>query len=146
MSSTLNGIALTRELRAPMETIGATEISVESGLAGDVRGRKRGRQVTVLFQEGWEAACREIDVPLPWTVRRANLYVAGLDFPHRTGWRLRIGEVVLEITEETAPCLLMERAHTGLRNAMKPEWRGGVCCSVVSGGSISIGDTVTITI
>ncbi len=144
MSATLIGIAKTRELRAPMEECATTDISLESGVTDDVRGRKHGRQVTVLFREGWEAACREIDVSLPWTTRRANLYVAGLDFPREIGWRLRIGDVVLEVTEETAPCQLMERAHAGLRRAMTPDWRGGVCCTVVSGGSIKIGDPVAV--
>jgi MOSC domain-containing protein YiiM len=144
MGATLIGIAKTRELRAPMEEVDTADISVEQGLASDARGRKPGRQVTVLFREGWEAACGEVDTKLPWTTRRANLYVAGLEFPREIGWRLRIGDVVLEVTEETAPCQLMERAHVGLRKAMTPDWRGGVCCNVVAGGSIKIGDPVSV--
>jgi MOSC domain-containing protein YiiM len=142
MSGRLIGIARAAHLRSPMQELGTAQISVANGIEGDARGMKPRRQVTVLFREGWEAACREIDSQLPWTTRRANLYVEGVRFPREAGWRLRIGDVVLEVTQETSPCELMERAHAGLRNAMTPDWRGGVCCSVVHGGEIQLGSAV----
>jgi MOSC domain-containing protein YiiM len=55
-----------------------------------------------------------------------------------------VGEAVLEITAETKPCQVMEAAHHGLRSALKPDWRGGVCCRVISGGKIRIGDPVEL--
>jgi MOSC domain-containing protein YiiM len=70
--------------------------------------------------------------------------VERLSFPHAAGWQLLIGEVALEVTEETKPCALMERAHAGLRRAMTPDWRGGVCCRVISGGTIAVGDEVRL--
>jgi len=140
----LIGIARTHELKAPMEEIACAHVSVENGIAGDARGRKLGRQVTVLFREGWEDACRDVGVDLPWTTRRANLYVEGLDPPQKAGGKLAIGGMLLEITKETAPCEFMERSQTGLRAAMTPEWRGGVCCRVLSGGEIALGDAVTL--
>lgn len=142
MTGRLIGIARASELRAPMQELSSAEISIERGIEGDARGVKLQRQVTVLFREGWDAACREIASQLPWTTRRANLYVEGVSFLHEAGWRLRIGDVVLEVTQETSPCELMERARAGLRNAMTPDWRGGVCCSVLRGGKIHIGNTV----
>jgi len=140
----LIAIARTHELRAPMEAMERARVSVENGIAGDARGRKVDRQVTVLFREGWEDACHEVGVDLPWLTRRANLYVEGLPPPQASGGRLSIGRMVLEITKETAPCELMERAQEGLRAAMTPEWRGGVCCRVLSGGDIAVGDAVTL--
>jgi len=144
MTARLIGIARVHELRAPLEELETTTISVANGIDGDVRGQKPGRQVSVLFREGWGDACRAVGVDLPWTTRRANLCVEGLDFPHAAGWRMQIGEAVLEVTEETKPCHLMERAHSGLRLAMVPAWRGGVCCKVIEGGSIARGDTVRL--
>ena len=140
----LIGIARVRELRAPLEELEAATISVTSGVDGDVRGRKPGRQVSILFREGWENACRAAGTDLPWTTRRANLFVEGFDFPHAVGWQVTIGEAVFEVTMETEPCHLMDRAHFGLRRAMIPEWRGGVCCKVVGGGRIGLGDTVRL--
>jgi len=62
----------------------------------------------------------------------------------RIGQQVRIGGVVLEITEETKPCSRMDEAHDGLRQALVPEWRGGVTCRVISGGPLTIGDPVTL--
>ena len=118
-------------------------VGVADGVAGDARGVRAGRQVTVVFREGWEAACRDLGVELPWTTRRANLLIEGVPVP-RQGRRLVIGDAVLEVTQETQPCQVMEAAHRGLREALTPEWRGGVCCRVVQGGTIRIGDRVDV--
>jgi len=99
--------------------------------------------VTVLFREGWEGACRDLGVKLPWTTRRANLLVEGVPVP-REGARLSVGDMVLEVTDETKPCQVMEAACTGLRQALTPEWRGGVTCRVVRGGTIRVGDRVEV--
>ena len=144
MSGKLIGIARAAELRAPLEELQSSRISVEAGIDGDARGHKRDRQVTVLFRESWESACRELGAALPWTTRRANLLVTGLPAPQKTGGQIRIGDVVLQIMLETDPCELMERAKPGLKAALTPEWRGGVCCKVVCGGDIRVGDSVSI--
>ena len=144
MTGKLIGIAKVAELRAPLQKMESSNITVEAGIDGDARGRKLNRQVTVLFRESWEDACRELDVELPWTTRRANLLVAGVDAPQSVGGKIRIGDVTLEIMQETEPCMLMERAHTGLKAALTPKWRGGVCCKVLSGGRIAVGDAVSI--
>jgi MOSC domain-containing protein YiiM len=144
MNARVIGIARVRELRAPLEELRTTRVTVERGIDGDARGAKLDRQVTVLFREGWEAACRELNLSLAWTTRRANIFVEGLQFPHETGWKLVIGDVLLEVTEETAPCMLMEQAQRGLRKAMIPDWRGGVCTRVIAGGQISLGDIARI--
>ena len=145
MTGRLIGIARAPEKMAPMAELEQVGIGVETGVDGDARGRTIGRQVTVLFREGWEDACRDAGVaPLPWTVRRANLYVEGLEPPQTEGVRLRIGEVVLKVIQETRPCALMEQSQAGLRAAMRPEWRGGVCCNVIQGGGVVAGDDVSV--
>ena len=129
--------------RGALIPISEAAVGVADGVAGDARGGRAGRQVTVVFREGWEAACRDLGVELPWTTRRANLLVEGVPVP-RQGRRLVIGDAVLEVTQETQPCQVMEAAHRGLRAALTPEWRGGVCCRVVQGGTIRIGDRVDV--
>jgi MOSC domain-containing protein YiiM len=144
MPGRLIGICRAREKMAPLETLEQAEVTPEAGISGDVRGTKPGRQVTVLFREGWQDACRDAGAPqLDWLTRRANLYVEGLERPRENGVRLTIGEVVLQVADETKPCALMEAAQPGLRAAMKPDWRGGVCCDVVRGGTIRLGDVVS---
>jgi len=139
----LLGIARVLRRKGPLVAADQVNVAVKTGIEGDVRGSKTGRQVTVLFLEGWEAACAELGQPLPWISRRANLYVEGVPTP-REGSRLVIGELILEVTQETQPCRLMDEACLGLRAALKPDWRGGVCCRVVSDGPIRIGDGVEV--
>src|SRR5262250_1256950 len=98
----LVGIGYAPAKRAPLIAAATGRISAASGLEGDVRGSTQGRQITILFRESWEAACRDVGVNLPWLTRRANLLVEGLETP-RSG-RLRVGEAVLEVTGETKPC------------------------------------------
>lgn len=136
----LVGIATARELGAPLEEVTEASVSQERGIAGDARGTKRGRQVTVVFREAWEDACRDLGVNLPWITRRGNLLLGNMERPQEAGGLLRIGEIELQITMETRPCYLMDGARQGLRAALRPDWRGGVCCVVRRGGEIRLGD------
>lgn len=128
--------------RGEMVEIPQAEISLASGVAKDFRGQPGPRQVTVLSAEAWEAACQVVGRELPWTVRRANLLVAGLSLTDTTGSVLRIGDVILKITGQTDPCQRMEEQVAGLYEALRPDWRGGVCCQVVSGGTVEPGAVV----
>ena len=140
----LIGMAAAPKRRGTMQPIDAGEIAVTSGLQGDARGRKPGRQLTVLFAEDWKSACDALGVELPWLQRRANLLVEGVKNPRRAGARVQIGGALLEVTEETAPCGLMDKAHPGLSRAVAPDCRGGVCCTVVEGAAVRVGDSVTL--
>ena len=144
MDGILKGIAIAPKLLAEMQEIEGAEITIEAGITGDARGRKRARQITVLFADDWADACGEIGQDIAWVLRRANLFVEGMRAPQKIGGVLRIGEVELQITEETAPCDLMEATAKGLKQALKPQWRGGVCCRVQKGGRIKIGDAVMV--
>ena len=149
-SGTLIGIARRAASRAPMEILAHGTITREAGLTGDFRGAKfPTRQITVLAREDWEAALLDLadligPPDLPWTTRRANLFVEGVRLPRAKGGVLRIGPVVLETTGQTNPCHRMEAAHKGLLSALHPNWRGGVTCRVREGGNVTIGDAVEI--
>ena len=142
MDGILKGIAIAPKLMAEMQEIDSAEITIEAGITGDARGRKRTRQITVLFADDWADACAEVGQDIAWVWRRANLFVEGMRAPQSLGAVLRIGDVELLITEETAPCDVMEATAMGLKQALKPHWRGGVCCRVQKGGQIKIGDAV----
>jgi MOSC domain-containing protein YiiM len=118
----------------------SVEITVEKGITGDSRGSAKDRQITVLSEPAWQKACDTVDSDLPWTTRRANLLVNGVEFdPDDIGKTTRIGEALLKITRETNPCSLMDQQHQGLKNALTPNWCGGVCCIVTRPGSIQVG-------
>ena len=142
---TLEGIARRSGKRAPMESLDSSRVSIAEGIEGDFRGKPGKRQVTVLSLESWQKACEEAGAELAWHTRRANLLIKGFEFlPNDVGSYVCIGDVVLEITRETDPCKRMDEAFEGLRETMKPGWRGGVCCRVVQEGSVELGDIVEI--
>ena len=130
-----------------MQELPRAEVTAGGGVADDFRGRPGRRQVTVLSLEDWQAACTQAGRPeLPWTTRRANLLVSGIDLASlgeaAEGSLLRIGPVELEVTGETAPCERMEEAWPGLRTALAVAGRGGVTCRVLHGGELTAGDPV----
>jgi len=144
MSGKLIGIARRPKPRAPMEELPRIDVSIDNGLDGDARGVVLDRHVTVIFREDWEAACKDHGKALPWVTRRANLYVEGVSGFKQVGARLRIGAVVLEITEENPPCRVMDLQSQGLRAALAPDWRAGVACNVLTPGVIALGDRVEV--
>ena len=141
--STVKAIAIKNGSRAAMQTIDSAQISVDSGILGDFRGAQKGRQITILSESAWTKACRELNVDLPWTTRRANLLVDAVEFDESyTGRKIRIGDVELLVTRETNPCTLMDSQQAGLTAALTPDWRGGICCDVIRAGRIKQGDRV----
>ena len=136
-------IARRKKIRAPMETLNTVTVDEKTGLVGDIRGGALKRQVTILSAEAWNSVCEELKTELPWTTRRANILVSGIKLPQESGYQIQIGEVLLEVTRQTDPCERMDEQYLGLTNALMPDWRGGVCCSVVRGGNIMNGDKVT---
>ena len=139
--SRLLAIAVRHRSRGTMQELPQAAVTLAGGVADDFRGRPGRRQVTVLSLEGWQAACREAGrAGLPWTARRANLLVTGVDLA--AAGTLRIGSVELEVTGETAPCERMDEACPGLRAALAPAWRGGVTCRVRQPGVLAPGEPV----
>ena len=141
----LKAIATRPAKRAPMVTRQDAIIDPRTALAGDF-GRKPGkRQVSVLSWEKWLAACATLGVTpaeVPWTFRRANLLVAGIDLPVVPGRRLAVGSVVLEITGEADPCQRMEQQFAGLQAALTPDARGGLVATIITGAAVAVGDKV----
>ena len=138
------GIARREKLRAEMETIDSVYVDEKTGLSGDIRGTALKRQVTLLSAKAWSEVCHELEADLPWTTRRANILIENIDFHQDSGYKIQIGEVLLLVTRQTDPCSRMDEQYSGLTNALMSNWRGGVCCSVVKGGNLSLGDEVKL--
>ncbi len=144
MDGKLLGIAWKAESRGPVMTGTKRRISLSAGVEGDFRGKPGNRQVTVLAREAFDAACAELGAQYDWKLRRANLLIEDIELVNSEGRKLRIGNVLLEITGETLPCQRMDEQLDGLTLALKPDWRGGVCCRVLEEGEIAVGDVVVI--
>ncbi len=143
------GIARHAYPRGPIEEIGRVRITPELGVEGDCKGRfkpggRNRRQVTLIERGDWSAAMAELGANHPWSARRANLLVDGLDLPQTPGAVLRIGDVRLLVMVECDPCHRMDAIEPGLQAALRQDWRGGVCCRVLSGGEIAIGDAIIV--
>ena len=139
------GIATRPEKRAPMETHEAASVTFDHGVGEDSRGLFRNhRQITVMSIEAWNAACEELGVDADWTTRRANLLVEGIDLKNSQGKFMLIGDFQVEITGELEPCNRMDEQVPGLTNALKPDWRGGVTCRLLSEGEVKLGDEVML--
>jgi len=122
-----------------------TEAVVVEKRGLEVENRKHGkREITLLSNEAWAVVCQELAADLPWKMRRVNLLVTGIDLPACIGHALTIGEVRIWVHGETRPCQLMEDQRAGLLDALKPDGRGGVHGQVISGGTIRVGDVVTL--
>ncbi len=148
MIGTLAGIARHARPKAAMEVIDRASITFAGGVEGDYRGALKGgpykRQVSLIEAGDWAAARASVGHALPWQERRANLLIDGLDLPQRAGVRLRVGTALLETTVETEPCERMDALASGLRAALTPDWRGGICARVVEEGAVAVGDEVRI--
>lgn len=140
----LLGIAVKKASREPMIIVEKAHVTINDGIENDYKGSIKKRQITVLAREAWDEACADIKMILPWTSRRANLFIEGVSLFDTKDTFLRIGDVVLKINGKTTPCWRMDEIAHGLMDSLESFWRCGVKCSVVKGGKISIGDDVAI--
>jgi len=154
-SGRLTGIARHDRPYGPIETLGRVAVTAAEGVHGDIRGavastkKTRKRQVSLMEAESWAAALEDLGLAgarrLPWHARRANLLVEGLRLPREPGKVIAIGASLrIEITAETEPCERMEALEPGLKAALMPDWRGGVCGRVLTDGEIAVGDEIRI--
>ena len=147
MADEVVGRVLKRAVRtgrdAPMREIESVRATADGGLEGDVESEPD-RGITLLASRQWAEATRELNVELPWHARRANVLVEGGSMAAWVGSLVSIGEIQVRIMTESRPCGLMDRFHKGLRAALTPDCRGGVCGRIVRGGVLRVGDLLRI--
>ena len=141
MNGRLDAIWLKRAHRGPMDEVHEANAIAGRGLDGSV-DRSRRRQVTIIEREVWERLMQELGADISPSRRRANLMVSGVPLANTRGKVLRVGGVRLEIGGETTPCERMDEALPGLREAMSPNWGGGVFAQVLDDGIMTVGDEV----
>lgn len=162
--ATLQGIAIRTYKHAPMQTLDQALVTCSSGVANDSRGKPGKRQVTLLSEASWQQVCKQLQTrhlttdathstytgahpttsPPSWLTRRANLLVSDKIFcAADIGSTVHIGQCLLEITQECDPCYKMDNQINGLQALLAPAFTAGVCCTVLNGGTIALGDTVT---
>lgn len=140
------GISTRERLGAPMIELTEADVTLESGVANDCKGKPGPRQVTVLSLDDWHLAEETLGKPLDWkSIRRTNLLIDNINFgPWLEGRTLKIGQVRLGIRQVIEPCYRKDRLIQGLKDALTPDWRAGVCCEVLNPGHVKLGDIVEL--
>jgi MOSC domain-containing protein YiiM len=135
------GLRPAREV--PMHTVVAADAITGKGLRGDRYASESGKRGVTLIQAehlpviATLAGHTDVD---PAILRR-NLVVSGIPLVALKGRRFRIGNVLLEGTDDCDPCSRMEDAlGEGGYNAMRGH--GGLCARIVEGGELHVGDAV----
>lgn len=137
-------LALRSAKRGPMDLV-ENVTAVENGGIESNHDVQPERGITFISNEQWSEVQRELNEPeLPWHTRRANVLVEGLVMKNLIGKTVTVGDVVVDIKQETEPCGLMDQLYNGLRKTLEPDCRAGVHGQVVRGGSFGVGDTITV--
>lgn len=129
--------------RAAPQVVEAVQADPSRGLVGDhYSGRSGKRHVTLIDAAHLAAVAgylgrESVD---PGLLRR-NIVVAGINLLALKERPFRVGEALLELTDQCHPCSRMEEnLGPGGYNAMRGH--GGICARVLEGGWIRLGDTV----
>ena len=133
--------------RESMREVARATVIAGRGLEGDHRSEKTpgsGRQVTVISLEFIAQTAQFLGLPrIDPALLRRNLVLSGMNLNALRHQRFSIGDVLLEAGAPCHPCSRMEAAlGTGAVVAMLGH--GGLCCKVLRGGTIAVGDTVAV--
>ena len=143
MDGSVKAIHIAPGYGEPVEAVDQVEVVEGKGLRGDRYFGTR-RQVTIVATGELDAAAPALGLArVPDGATRRNITVDLPALPRAHGSRVQIGDVVLEVWRDCAPCEVMETAvATGAREALKG--RAGVSATVARGGSIRLVDPVRI--
>lgn len=143
----LEWIGLRPARRLEMTVVESAVAIAERGLEGDHRSDKTpgsGRQVTVISREFIEQTAHFLgrDSIDPSLLRR-NLVISRINLHALRYQRFEIGEALLEAGALCHPCSRMESA-LGRGGVAAMLGHGGLCCRILRGGRLRIGESVRV--
>lgn len=143
MQGTVTAIHIAPEYGRPVELVERVEAVAGKGLRGDRYFGSR-RQVTLVATGELEAAAAQLGVEgIVDGATRRNITVDLPSLPRAHGTRIEIGETVLAVWRDCAPCEVMETSvGPGARSALRD--RAGVSATVLEGGAIEVGALVRV--
>ena len=118
------------------------QLKIDHGIVGDAHAGNWHRQVSLLAQESVEKM-KAVFPDIPVGAFAENILTEGLTlFTLPVGTRLRVGDVLLEVTQIGKEC----HAHCAIRqqvgDCVMP--REGIFTIVLEEGTIRAGDTITV--
>jgi MOSC domain-containing protein YiiM len=138
---------------APVISVGAIQAIVGKGLEGDryylqtgtySQTPGTGREVTLIELEAIEALRREYQIDIDAAQARRNIVTRGVGLNHLIDREFAVGEAVLRGTRLCEPCAHLERLTVkGVMRGLIH--RGGLRAEVVRGGTIRVGDIISVT-
>ncbi|MCP3979168.1 MAG: MOSC domain-containing protein [bacterium] len=127
---------------AALEERDSLEVVEGEGIVGDhTQGRLR--HVTLVFEDDWAEATRDLGHDVDPVARRANVLLRGGNGGRLVGTTIELGGVELEIKGTVPPCPVMDTAAPGLQEALKPGARAGIWGRAKTTGTIRVGDAIT---
>ena len=122
--------------RQPMREVRQVEVVANKGFQGCVHGRRGSRRQVLLMDSETLS-----DFGLSPGIVKENITTEGIRIAEFvTGQRLRVSQVLLEVTGPCAPCYRMDEIRMGLQEEL--QGRRGILCRVIEGGPILQGDLI----
>jgi MOSC domain-containing protein YiiM len=151
--SSVLSIHIAPKAEAPMVAVEAVRAEPGRGLDGDRYSEHTGkysdtpgsgREVTLVASEVLEAIELEQGIRLAPGESRRNITTRGVDLNALVEREFRVGDVVLRGTRLCEPCEYLQglTGQDGLLKALVH--RGGLRCDIVRGGTIRVGDKISV--
>jgi MOSC domain-containing protein YiiM len=146
----VEAIHIAPRAKAPMQAVAKATALPGSGLEGDRYALQQGTffkplpdfELTLIESEALEALQRDYHIELSSLEARRNLVTRGVALNHLVGKEFRIGEVKIRGIRLCEPCAHLQ-ALTGRPVIKGLRHRGGLRAQILTGGTISVGDSVS---
>lgn len=129
--------------RLPVRSVDSVVAEAGAGLVGDRYHGTRHRHVSIQSQEYLDRAAAALGREFDCGATRRNITVDAGEIPTKPGTRVTVGEVELEVVRVLAPCRLLDD-DIGPGAAAALRGRAGSACRILRGGTIHVGDDVTV--
>ncbi|MDH3602359.1 MAG: MOSC domain-containing protein [Candidatus Tectomicrobia bacterium] len=149
---TVEHIHIASEAAKPMVALAEAEMIMGKGIEGDRYANKigyysdhpaPGRHVTIIEIEVLEEIAQSLGIAfLPHESRR-NLTTRGIRLNPLVGKNVQIGSVVLDVIRFCDPCAYLQ-TMLGKPVLKSLTDRAGLRCDVITGGTIRVGDLITV--
>lgn len=135
-------VCTSKEKGTQKENVGTAVFTADWGIEGDAHAGHWHRQISLLSYEKIEEF-RNRGAAVEYGAFGENLVVSGFDFKNLPiGTRFSCNDVLLEMTQIGKECHAHCEIYKVMGDCIMP--REGVFAKVLHGGTISVGDTLTL--